>query len=157
MHYTLSTVLRHHPTSCASSVVLTLLSLVQPTLFIERTLRISRVADHSYCPTCHALQPRSSFMTLVKSHHKIVASRKGTLSPYLINTYEAKSLQLMLTAYWLAPIVLNIWPYRRLPDVCYPVVDLPCRSGDHTRWNYRPGSAAHPFLLFAFAFAFAGN
>jgi hypothetical protein len=86
-------------------------------------------------------------MALVKSHHKMVASRKGTLSPYLINTYEAKSIQLMLTAYWLAPIVLNIWRYRRLPDACYPVVDLPCRSGDHTRWNYRPGSAAHPFYI----------
>ena len=50
-------------------------------------------------------------------------------------TFEAKSLQLALTACWLAPTVLNIWSYLRLPDVCYPVVDLPCRSGTYTRWN----------------------
>ena len=31
----------------------------------ERKLRISRVADYSYCPPCHALQPRSSSMQLV--------------------------------------------------------------------------------------------
>ena len=64
-------------------------------------------------------------------------------------TYEAKSLQLSLTACCLAPTVLNIWSYLRLPDVCYPVVDLPCRSGIYTRWNYRPCSAAHPFVTVA--------
>ena len=47
-------------------------------------MQSSRVADYSQCPTCHALQPRSSFMTLVRTHHKIVASRRGTLSPYLL-------------------------------------------------------------------------
>jgi hypothetical protein len=43
--------------------------------------------------------------------------------------------------------VLNIWSYLRLPDVCYPVVDLPCRNGTYTRWNNRPCSAAHPFYF----------
>ena len=36
-----------------------LLSLVQPTLFFERQFRISRVADYSLCPACHALQPEA--------------------------------------------------------------------------------------------------
>jgi hypothetical protein len=54
--------------------------------------------------------------------------------PACVETYEAKSLQLVLTAYWLAHIVLNIWSYLRLPDDCYPMVDLPCRDGVLTRW-----------------------
>ncbi len=33
--------------------------------FLERHLRISRVANLSYYPACHALQPRSSLMELV--------------------------------------------------------------------------------------------
>jgi len=53
---------------------------------------------------------------------------------------------LALTACWLAPIVLNIWSCLRLPDVYYLVADLPCQSGTFTRWNYRPCSAAHPFI-----------
>ena len=65
IHYALSSILCHHPTSWLASVVLVLLSLVQPTLFFERQLRISRVADNSQCPACHALQPRSSPMILV--------------------------------------------------------------------------------------------
>ena len=70
-----------------------------------------------------------------------------TCRPACIGTYEAKSLQLMLTACCLAHAVLNIWDHSRLPDACYPVADLPCRDGIPTRWNYRPGSAAHPFLF----------
>jgi hypothetical protein len=65
IHYVLSSILCHHPTSSVASVVLALLSLVQPTLFFERRLRISRVADISQCQTCHALQPRSSSIILV--------------------------------------------------------------------------------------------
>ncbi len=80
-------------------------------------------------------------------HHKIVTSRRGTLSSCLDKkTYEAKSLQLMLTACCLAHIVLNVWSYLRLPDDCYPVADLPYRDGILTRWKYRPCSAAHPFF-----------
>ena len=70
-----------------------------------------------------------------------------TCRPACVETYEAKSLQLTLTACCLAPIVLNIWSYLRLPDVCYPVADLPCRGGSLTRWNYRPCSAALPYCL----------
>jgi hypothetical protein len=62
--------------------------------------------------------------------------------PARVESYEAKSLQLSFTACWLALIVLNIWSYLRLPDVCYPVVDLPCRDGILTRRNHRPCSAA---------------
>ena len=65
MHYTLSSVLCHHPTSQTALVVLVLLSLVQPTLFIERPSGISRVTVNSQYPTCHALQPRSSSVVLV--------------------------------------------------------------------------------------------
>ncbi len=67
------------------------------------------------------------------------------LTPY----FEAKSLQLMLAACCLAPIVLNIWSHLRLPDACYPVADQPCRDGSLTRWNNRPCSDAHPFACFA--------
>lgn len=70
------------------------------------------------------------------SHHTMVVSRRGTLSPCLLETYEANSLQLSLTACCLAYIVLNIWSYLRLPDACYLVVDLPYQSGVHTHWNY---------------------
>ncbi len=42
--------------------------------------------------------------------------------------------------------MLNIWDHSRLPDACYPVADLPCLDGIYTRWNNRPGSAAHPFF-----------
>ena len=70
--------------------------------------------------------------------------------PACVETYEAKSLQLTLTACCLAPTVLNIWSYLRLPDVCYPVADLPCRNGSLTRWNYRPCSAAHPYFFTGF-------
>jgi len=52
-----------------------------------------------------------------------------------------------LTAYCLAHTVLIIWSRLRLTDVCYPVVDIPCRNGILPRWNYRPGSAALPFCL----------
>jgi len=72
-----------------------------------------------------------------------------TRRPACVNTYEAKSLQLTLTACCLAPIVLNIWSYLRLPDVCYPVADLPCRNGSHSRWNDRPCSAALPRTFFS--------
>ena len=115
---------------------------------LERQLKTSRVTDYSQRSTRHALQPRSSSMTLVKSHHRMLASRRGTLSPYLLETYEAKSLQLTLAACCLAHTVLNIWSHLRLSDACYPVADLPCRDGIYTRWNYRPCSAAHPFLAF---------
>ncbi len=64
-----------------------------------------------------------------------------------METYEAKSLQLTLTACCLAHVALNIWDYSRLPNASYPVADLPCRDGIYTRWNNRPGSAAHPFSL----------
>jgi len=60
-----------------------------------------------------------------------------TCRPACVETYEAKSLH----------IVLNIWDYSRLPDACYPVADLPCRDGIPSRWNNRPGSAAHPFIF----------
>jgi len=52
-------------------------------LIYERPLKISRVAVNSQCLTCLALQPRSSSMTLVITHHEIMASRRSTLSPYL--------------------------------------------------------------------------
>jgi len=70
-----------------------------------------------------------------------------TCRPAYGETFEAKSLQLSLTAYCLAHTVLNIRSRLRLTDACYPVVDLPCRDGILTRWNYRPGSAAHPNTL----------
>jgi len=44
IHYVLSLILFHHPTSWLASVVLVLLSLVQPTLFFERQARISAIA-----------------------------------------------------------------------------------------------------------------
>ena len=65
--------------------------------------------------------------------------------PAYFNSYEAKSLQLTLTACYLAHTVLNIWSYLRLPGACYPMADLPCRDGILTRWNYRPCSAALPY------------
>ena len=64
--------------------------------------------------------------------------------PAYFRSYEAKSLQLALTACYLAYTVLNIWSYLRHPGDCYPVTDLPCRDGNHTRWNNRPCSAALP-------------
>ena len=84
------------------------------------------------------------FYDTCHSHHRIGTSRKGNLSSFTKNNFEAKSLQLALTACWLAPIALNIWSYLRLPDACYLVVDLPCQSGTFTRWNNRPCSDAHP-------------
>ena len=113
----------------------------------ERTIRISRVAANSQCPTCHALQPRSSSIALVNRTIEWRLPGGKTCRPAYVETFEAKSLQLALTACWLAPIVLNIWSRLRLPDACYPVVDLPCRDGTSTRWNYRPGSAAPPILF----------
>ena len=62
--------------------------------------------------------------------------------PAYFNSYEAKSLQLTLTACYLAHTVLNIWSYLRLPGGCYPMADLPCRDGIYTRLNNRPCSAA---------------
>jgi hypothetical protein len=53
----------------------------------------------------------------------------------MIKSYEAKSLQLLFTAYYLAPTVLNFWNYFRQPDGDYLVVDQPYQSGIHTRWN----------------------
>jgi hypothetical protein len=88
------------------------------------------------------------FYDTYHARHRIGTSRKGNLSSFTKNNFEAKSLQLALTAYWLVPIALNIWSYLRLPDVCYLVVDLPCQSGTFTRWNNRPCSAAHPLILF---------
>jgi len=67
--------------------------------------------------------------------------------PAYFSSYEAKSLQLTLTACYLAHTVLNIWSYLRLPGACYPVADLPCRDGNHTRWNNRPCSAALPLTF----------
>ena len=87
------------------------------------------------------------FYDTCHSHHRIGTSRKGNLSSFTKNNFEAKSLQLALTACWLAPIALNIWSYLRLPDACYLVVDLPYQRGTFTRWNYRPCSAAHPLIL----------
>jgi len=117
---------------------------------LERRLRTSRVADHSQWSTCHALQPRSSAMMLVWRITEWGLPGGVPCRPACVETYEAKSLQLSLTACCLAPIVLNIWNYFRLPDVCYPVADLPCRNGILTRWIDRPCSAAHPFFLFLF-------
>ncbi len=134
----------HHPTSQVASVVLALLSLVQRTLFSERRLRISRVADHSQWSTCHAFQPRSSSVTLVWRITKWRLPGGVTCRPTRVKAYKAKSLQLTFTAYCLAHTVLNVWSYPRLPDACYPVADLPCRDGILTRWNDRPGSAALP-------------
>ena len=68
--------------------------------------------------------------------------------PAYFNSYEAKSLQLTLTACYLAHTVLNIWSYLRLPSACYPVADLPCRDGNHTRWNNRPCSAALSLYIY---------
>jgi hypothetical protein len=83
--------------------------------------------------TCHA-------------RHRMGTSRRGTRSSCLCKILtRLNHFNSTLTAYWLAPIVLNIWSCLRLPDVYYPVVDPPCRSGTCTRWNYRPCSAAHPF------------
>lgn len=74
-----------------------------------------------------------------------VGFQKGYPVALLVwNPYEAKSLQLLLTACCLAHTVLNIWNYFRLPGDCYPVVDLPYRSGIFTRLNNRPCSDAHP-------------
>jgi hypothetical protein len=75
----------------------------------------------------------------------------------LTYTYEAKLLQLLLTACCLARIVLNIWGHPRLPDGCYPVVDQPCWNGIHTRWNYRPGSAGHPLFSSSFDSCFLSS
>ncbi len=109
---------------------------------------------------------RSSWLTPLITQHAMLYNPEATLSSMILvmrviewglpegvlcrpaceNHFEAKSLQLTFTACWLAPIVLNIWSYLRLPDVYYPVVDRPCRSGTYTRWNYRPCSAAHPLI-----------
>ena len=83
-------------------------------------------------------------MTLVSRVIKWWLSDGELCRPARVESYEAKSLQLSFTACCLAHIVLNIWSYLRLPDACYPVVDLPCRDGILTRWNYRPCSAALP-------------
>ena len=83
--------------------------------------------------TCHA-------------RHRMGGFQKGYPVALLVNnSFEAKSLQLSLTACCLARTVLNIWSHLRLPDVCYPVADLPCQDGSLTRWNDRPCSAALPF------------
>ena len=55
-----------------------------------------------------------------------------------IETFEALSLQLSLTACCLDPPVLDLWDYSRRPKVLFPVAGLPCRSGLHTRRNLRP-------------------
>jgi len=146
MHYTFSLVLRHHPTSCLASVVLVLLSLVQLTLFVKDDagspeLPIIHIGQHAMLYNPEAAQCHLSCAT------SNVGFQKGYAVALLVwNPYEAKSLQLLLTACCLAHTVLNIWNYFRLPSDCYPVVDLPCRSGIFTRWNNRPCSDAHPLI-----------
>ena len=82
------------------------------------------------------------------SHHTMVTSRRGTLSPCLcIILRRGNHFSLTLMACGLSPIVLNTWSYLRLPYVCYPVADLPCRSGIITRQNYRPCPAASPIIF----------
>ncbi len=114
---------------------------------LERRLRISRVADYSYGVTCHALQPRSSSTILVMRIIEWWLPVRENCRPAYFSSYEAKSLQLALTACYLAHTVLNIWSHLRLPGACYPVADLPCRDGIHTRWNNRPCSAALPLTI----------
>ncbi len=70
---------------------------------------------------------------------------KGVTLP--IGVFEAQYVQLMLTACCLGSPVLNLWDYSRRPRVLYPVADLPCRNGIHTRWNIRPCPAALGFRL----------
>ena len=73
--------------------------------FLERHLRISRVANLSCYPACHASpkeptvfvkptfggttpkQPDGTCLML----HQMLVSRRGTLSPCLLESYEAKS------------------------------------------------------------------
>jgi hypothetical protein len=83
-----------------------------------------------------------------QSRYRMGTSKRGTLSSCLRKIISRLNhFNLTFTAWWLAPIVLNIWRYRRLPDVCYLVVDLPCQSGTFTHRNYRPCSAAHPMIF----------
>jgi len=98
-----------------------LLSLVRHTHILVRQNRVSRVAVHPQSPTCHALRPRgglcnSPFFVAHAVGFRI--SNSVALSHFVY--FEAQSLQLALTACWLAPPVLNLWDYSRRPKVRFP-------------------------------------
>lgn len=154
MHYTCSRVLCHHPNSWVPSVVLAVLSLVQPTLFCERELGTSQVANDSLAWHAMLYNLGAALQHLLYALH-----HSGFLEGYVVallrlNTYEAKSLQLTFTACQVAQFVLNIWSYLRLPDDCYPVVDQPCQSVESPHRNLWLCPAAH-FILIASSYSWA--
>jgi hypothetical protein len=84
-------------------------------------------------------QTPKSFYHTCHSHHKMVASREGTLSPNsCMDLTRLNHFNIHLRPAVLRPSYLTFGVTYRLPDVCYSVVDQPCRSGIHTRWNTRP-------------------